>query len=45
MFDEHTLIFVASKIEISYKAKKGLPIHLSMKRKSSPCSIQLNPAD
>ena len=22
MFDEHTLIFVASKIEISYKAKK-----------------------
>lgn len=23
MFDEHTLIFVASKIEISYKAKKA----------------------
>ena len=23
MFDEHTLIFVASKIEISYKVKKG----------------------
>ena len=22
MFDEHTLIFVASKIEISYKVKK-----------------------
>ena len=22
MFDEHTLIFVASKIEISYKARK-----------------------
>lgn len=25
MFDEHTLIFVASKIEISYKAKKVCP--------------------
>ena len=24
MFDEHTLIFVASKIEISYKVKKSL---------------------
>ena len=24
MFDEHTLIFVASKIEISYKVKKDL---------------------
>lgn len=23
MFDEHTLIFVTSKIEISYKVKKG----------------------
>jgi hypothetical protein len=23
MFDEHTLIFVASKIEISYKVKKA----------------------
>lgn len=28
MFDEHTLIFVASKIEISYKEIKALAEHL-----------------
>ena len=32
MFDEHTLIFVASKIEISYKVKKILMSHIGLTR-------------
>ena len=43
MFDEHTLIFVASKIEISYKVKKspavqGIPLPKSFSAEISPFS-------
>ena len=39
MFDEHTLIFVASKIEISYKAKKDCHICCLICRYNNPLSV------